>query len=392
MNPPEERTSELALGTAGNYPRLARRGHHAGATSAKPIHGSRTTRRDVTSATHLLWDGARLAFDPMRRALHKIGELSRLSGVPVKTIRYYSDLGILPPTEVTGSGLRLYSDADRARLELVRAMRETGIDLATIGQLLERQASPADTLAAQLSMIELGIRTLRRRHAILRAALARSSDGGDAFAYLDRLRLLTRLDALDRRELLGASLDRTFEGVPVDRAWADGFRRVVLDIPEELSDAQLDAWLELALLVTDDSFIAKMREVGQDFWGAVRSHPNGDALRDELRAAHRDVMRAVAAGAEPQSPAGRAAADAYAETLGRLFGREVDDAFRAELIERIARSSDPRAARYWELLATLKGWARDSDAPESEAYRWLTAALRESIGRASPPAAGARLA
>jgi DNA-binding transcriptional MerR regulator len=50
--------------------------------------------------------------------LYKIGELSRLSGVSIKTIRHYSDQGVLPPSGVTEAGYRLYSEADRSRLEL----------------------------------------------------------------------------------------------------------------------------------------------------------------------------------------------------------------------------------------------------------------------------------
>jgi DNA-binding transcriptional MerR regulator len=40
-----------------------------------------------------------------------IGELSRRSGIPVKTLRFYSDEGLLPPTERSGSGYRLYGGA-----------------------------------------------------------------------------------------------------------------------------------------------------------------------------------------------------------------------------------------------------------------------------------------
>ncbi|MDH6123110.1 hypothetical protein P3T39_000033 [Kitasatospora sp. GP82] len=41
-------------------------------------------------------------------ALHTIGELSRLTGIPVKTIRFWPDAGVVPPTDRTPAGYRLY--------------------------------------------------------------------------------------------------------------------------------------------------------------------------------------------------------------------------------------------------------------------------------------------
>ena len=48
-----------------------------------------------------------------------IGELSRLTGVPVKTLRFYSDEGLLPPTERSSSGYRLYADEALVRLDRI---------------------------------------------------------------------------------------------------------------------------------------------------------------------------------------------------------------------------------------------------------------------------------
>jgi DNA-binding transcriptional MerR regulator len=44
----------------------------------------------------------------MEGRLHTIGEVAKLTGAPVKTIRYYSDIGLLPPAKVSDSRYRLY--------------------------------------------------------------------------------------------------------------------------------------------------------------------------------------------------------------------------------------------------------------------------------------------
>lgn len=62
-----------------------------------------------------------------------IGEVSRRTGIPVKTLRDRSDEGLLPPSERSRSGYRLYSERDVIRLDLIRALREAGLGLTRQG-------------------------------------------------------------------------------------------------------------------------------------------------------------------------------------------------------------------------------------------------------------------
>lgn len=62
-------------------------------------------------------------------AVFTIGELAKRTGLPVKTIRFYSDEGLLPRTDRTHSGYRLYDIKAMARLELVKTLRGLGLGL-----------------------------------------------------------------------------------------------------------------------------------------------------------------------------------------------------------------------------------------------------------------------
>ena len=77
-------------------------------------------------------------------ALLSIGELSSRTGLPVRTIRFYSDAGVVPEADRTEAGYRLYGEDALARLGLVRTLRDLGIDLATIRRVLEREVSVPD--------------------------------------------------------------------------------------------------------------------------------------------------------------------------------------------------------------------------------------------------------
>jgi DNA-binding transcriptional MerR regulator len=64
--------------------------------------------------------------------LYSIGDLARRTGLSVRTIRFYSDRGVLPPTSRSPAGYRRYDLDALARPDLVRTLRDLGVDLAAI--------------------------------------------------------------------------------------------------------------------------------------------------------------------------------------------------------------------------------------------------------------------
>ena len=73
--------------------------------------------------------------------LYSIGDLARRTELSVRTIRFYSDRGVLPPTSRSPAGYRRYDLDALARLDLIRALRDLGVDLATIQRVLDRELS-----------------------------------------------------------------------------------------------------------------------------------------------------------------------------------------------------------------------------------------------------------
>ncbi|MFG1952645.1 MerR family transcriptional regulator [Micromonospora sp. NPDC048830] len=96
-----------------------------------------------------------------RTELYAIGQLARRTGLTVRTIRFWSDLGLLPPTTRTSGGYRLYDAAAVARLDLLRTLRDLGIGLDAARRILDRQASVADVAGAHVRALDAEIRTRR---------------------------------------------------------------------------------------------------------------------------------------------------------------------------------------------------------------------------------------
>ncbi len=65
-----------------------------------------------------------------------IGDLARLTGTKVNTIRFYEEGGLLPKAERTASGRRIYRDSDSRRLAFIRQSRNLGFPLDSVRELL----------------------------------------------------------------------------------------------------------------------------------------------------------------------------------------------------------------------------------------------------------------
>ena len=70
----------------------------------------------------------------------KIGELARLSGLSIKTIRYYEGRGLLEQPPRTKGGYRLYGPEEVARLRFIQRAKLLGLTLSEIGELVEQAA------------------------------------------------------------------------------------------------------------------------------------------------------------------------------------------------------------------------------------------------------------
>jgi MerR family mercuric resistance operon transcriptional regulator len=81
-----------------------------------------------------------------------IGELSRLSGVNIETIRYYERIKMLPAPPRTASGRRIYGKTDLRLLAFVRRARELGFSLDEVRALL-RLGAPKTATCAEVKEI-----------------------------------------------------------------------------------------------------------------------------------------------------------------------------------------------------------------------------------------------
>ena len=85
-----------------------------------------------------------------------VHEVSKLSGVSIRTLQYYDSIGLLKPSDYTESGYRLYDDAALERLQMILLFRELEFPLKDIGKIIDSpQFDKGKALEQQLELLTL---------------------------------------------------------------------------------------------------------------------------------------------------------------------------------------------------------------------------------------------
>ncbi|WP_030845753.1 MerR family transcriptional regulator [Streptomyces griseus] len=307
--------------------------------------------------------------------LYSIGELARRTGLTVKTIRFYSDRGIVAPTDRSPAGYRLYSIDAVTRLDLVRTLRELGLDLPTIRKVVDRELSLPEVAAAHAEALTVQIRLLRLRRAVLTTVAERGSTPEET----ELMHQLARLSKDERSRLTGDFLDAVFGGLDAAPTLAGVMRSMTPELPRNPKTEQVQAWVELAEISLDPGFRAVVRRMAED-QAAEQARSGVTVPRRDITAAVRDQAGpALTAGIDPASPQADPIVAQFTAHYAHLLGRPDDVELRRRLATRLERANEPRWRRYLQLLAVVNGWP----APESLApvFDWSVQALRARTRR-----------
>ena len=302
--------------------------------------------------------------------LYTIGELARRTGLPVRTIRFYSDSGVLPPTGRSPAGHRLYDIVALTRLELVRTLRELGVDLPTIQRVLGREITVSQAAHAHAEVLDAQISILRLRRAVLRAVAERGSSPEE----MELMHKLAKLSDVERRRIIHEFIDEAFSDLDANPQFVAMLRMMTPDLPDDPSAAQVEAWVELAELVQDPDFKACIRRMAEH-QAAERADGDPGGLHHELtvKIAER-VTEALAADIDPASERARQIVDDLIGLYAATFGKADTPEYRRAVLHRLEVAGDPRAERYFQLLALTNG--QPSPPSLMPIFEWFIAALR----------------
>jgi DNA-binding transcriptional MerR regulator len=313
-------------------------------------------------------------------SLLKVGELAKRSGLTVRTLHHYDEIGLLKPSGRSESGYRLYDRADVARLHAVQALRRLGLPLADISNLLagdgaslpaivERQMQSLDEEIAQAT-------ELRARLVLLQGAMA-SGHSPEMNDWLDTLALMsaygkyfpadelkTILQNLKRTEAewkplavaVRAEMDK---GTPAEAIEVQPLARQWMDLSMRWMDNDMDRLLRWGQMYREEAtaqgrhgidlelidYIGRAIKVRLDL---IHKYVSPEELKRmdktlglEWKALAADVLQVMRQGLPPDSEAARALALRWDDLMDRMSAR--DPVLRAKLMA--AHRNEPMLAR-----------------------------------------------
>jgi len=297
--------------------------------------------------------------------LFSIGQLAARTGLTSRTIRFWSDAGLVPPASRSAGGYRLYDAEAVARLDLVWTLRELGLGLEVIRAVLSRTTTVAQVAEAHVAVLDEHIRLLRLRRAVLSTVATR----GTTIEETLLMHKLARLSAQERQQMIDDFVDGVFAGVDPQAPGAGiagRMRQLPAELPDDPTPEQVDAWVELAELIADPQFRQRARtmaEAGQQAGPQTGSQAGPPASGPDYQAVLEHAGQALADGIAPGSPEGQSVLD-----------RLVPAAERPGVLAQLETFTDARVERYWQLLGVLRG--QPPFPPAVPAFEWLIAALR----------------
>lgn len=126
--------------------------------------------------------------------LLRVGDLARRTGLTVRTLHHYDEIGLLTPSGRSEAGYRLYSHADVQRLHSIQTLRHLGLPLSDIGELLAGEGmAPENVLEQQILALDQQIHQateLRGRLSMLRDGLMAGAQP-EMGNWLEALALMT---------------------------------------------------------------------------------------------------------------------------------------------------------------------------------------------------------
>ncbi|MFF7857034.1 MerR family transcriptional regulator [Streptomyces sp. NPDC007904] len=299
--------------------------------------------------------------------LWSIGELAEQAGVTVKTVRFYSDGGLLHEASRSAGGHRRFAPDALERLRLIRSLRSLDLSVPEVRRILDEQGewggALEDAVAGRLRALGSELRALRWREAALR--LVQECPPGERAERL----------------LLIGSVTTPPSTAPLARFWRGW-------LPPRMPARSISAFLEAAVPPPPDdpepvqvlAYARLNALVTRPCSGAERPQPEAHrvARADRVAALYTGLAEAYElAGTQirrDREPGAGEALDGFVAAYASAYGTRDTPGFRRLLSGRLA--TDPRLDGYWDLATVvLTAPGGPPEPTPGSAHDWLLEAL-----------------
>lgn len=281
--------------------------------------------------------------------LYSILTLSRRSGVTVKSIRFYSNQGLLLPADITPAGYRMYSDRELERLYQIIGLRRLGVSIRQIRAILDGNLSLSEVLDLQNIGIQEEMAKLERMQTRVQAIQHLLECGDDVPQTLGALGEIMQATRQRRRDWLAAWFRRRLDG----RDFSEEDLDFLLDVGKAVYEKEPQG-LQLVVLqaLRNDEALPDALPGAPATWGLAVDA----ASWTEWRTRQQDALEALKTtqDLDPGDPRVQAALTAWLATFGPVtveaaqrLRDALDTPSAQSLSERLAQRVGVERTRQW---------------------------------------------
>ncbi|KQN84508.1 MerR family transcriptional regulator [Arthrobacter sp. Leaf69] len=221
-----------------------------------------------------------------------VQQIARTAGTTSRTLRHYDDIGLLKPSRTGGNGYRFYDQSTLVRLQRILLLRDLGLGLPAIAEILDHEPDVEQALGRHLDWLRQEQDRLARQIVSVRQTMEALKDGGQIMA-----------------EHMFDGFDHTRYKDEVEERWGkDAF-------------AKSDAWWRGMAPAEKETWKQRSRQLGSDWIAAAESGVSaGSAEAQELARRQVEWLTGI-----PGTPASASAAGGsgdvkdYVTGLGEMY-------------------------------------------------------------------------
>jgi DNA-binding transcriptional MerR regulator len=210
----------------------------------------------------------------------KIGELARATGLTVRALRHYDEIGLLEPSERSEAGYRLYSGDDVRRLFRIRSLRRLGLGLDEVAAALDGDGTEVrDVVRSGLRRVERDIALQQQLRERLQQVLDAVDRGLEPSGeqLLNAIEVMTVTDSYYSDEQLQKLAERR------EQLGSDGMERAQQDWAELIAAAQAER------AAGTDPLDPRVLALGQRWRALIEAFTGGDpGIGDSIKRMYRE--------------------------------------------------------------------------------------------------------
>lgn len=285
-----------------------------------------------------------------------IGQVAKITGSSVPTVRYYDEIGLLSPAEISSGGHRLYTAEEIWRLKLILTLRYLNFGMDEIKKMISGDIPVDMAIEWQMEALDIQIRTLTRMKSVL-VQTKQNKGASDSLSYMYELVESISANTLEREKFI---LEKMFLSVFPEQfpfEWREIFLlgvKVSSLLEGKLSAAQTAALDELEEMFNNPQIVQEMKNDFQSFLEVVHlPRISVEMWSARLLKNHKQLLKAAEQHATPDSPVVQANVQEYVLLFADVDELPVPESFFRRFAERILSIHTENAERFRRICSIL---------------------------------------